>query len=252
MVLQVVASRQVQNESFISLGALRKRLDPETQQLLATQGGFCVSCGGTVRQHGPDYVCVSCGQVWDEAMDFEEGIPFETSSTESGHSESHYSPPSELAFGKAMGSVLDGRAFFRILAKAPSGNKDLPLRACFIRTLSTKIDHPAVTSLLSYGSELCYRFGFKSNSDTNQVFSNQLGRLLRKVAAYYILRNSNEGELRRVANAVFYMQFVQTHPNGAQKVFLDLNLYPELLRYVESLLLFLQCPKKPKKPKAEA
>jgi hypothetical protein len=105
-------------------------------------------------------------------LEFEEGIPFETSSTEAGHSESHYSPSSQLAFGKAMGTVLDGKAFFKILAKAPEGHHDLPLRACFIRILSSKTDHPVISTLLSYGSALCYQYGFKSNIDSDQVFSN--------------------------------------------------------------------------------
>jgi hypothetical protein len=253
LVLQVVAPKPVQSESLVSLGLLRKRLNVEAQRLLVTESGFCLNCGGVVREHQGEVVCESCGQVWDENLEFEEGIPFETSSTEAGHSESHYSPSSQLAFGKAMGGVLDGKTMFRILAKAPSGNTDLPLRACFIKILTSKTDHPVVSTLLSYGSALCYQYGFKSNNDSDQLFSNQLGRLLRKIGSYYVLRNDNQGELRRVCDAIFYIQFAGVHPNEAPRVFTELGLTPELLRYVQNLLSFLQCPKKPKqkKPKGQ-
>lgn len=248
--LQELAVKLVQPEPLLSLSFLRERISAEFQGQFVEDTGTCLDCGsGTVLKDG-ELVCSRCGRVWSEKVDIEdEAIPFESSSTEVGHSESHYNPPSQLAFGKGMGGFIDGRQLFRIVATAPSGNKDLPLRACQVKLLTSKLDHPTVQTILSYGSALCYQFGFKSNKDSDQVFSNQLGRLLRKVAAYYILRNNNEGELRRVVNAVFYMQFVGVHPNEAQRVFDELYLNVDLLRYVQNFLSFLTCPKQPKKRK---
>jgi hypothetical protein len=241
--------KPVRSESFVSLDLLRKRIPPEFQNQFCQDALICLDCGGHLEQKDDELSCVECGRIWSDDVAFEEGIPFDETSTDRGHSESHWSPEVKLSFGKGLGPGVDGRQLFRILGKAPSGNVDLPLRAAQIRCITQRLDHPAVENLLAYGSKLCKDYGLHTYSEENVQFANLLGKQLRKIGGYFVARGESRGELRPIANVVFYMLYVEKTPREAERLFRELALTTEMIRYVQTLLAMLTPPPKAKKPK---
>lgn len=209
-----------------------------------------MSCGAKVTMKEDELICTSCGTVWSNGFQAEmHTIPIEESEVSRGHAEGSYNPTSALAYGHNLGSYIDGRALFRILAKAPEGERDKPLRAQQIKLITWRSDHPTVQNLLTYGSALCAQYVGHTNRESDVVFANELGHQLRRFGAYYLIRGENQGELRRVASAVFYALYVKRSPGEAERVFKELNLTVELLHYVETLSSLLSCPKRKSKQK---
>lgn len=247
--MQELAVKPIKSEPLLSLSFLRGRIPAEFQAEFVQDIGLCLSCGSPITQKDDEVVCSSCGQVWNDSLAFEEGIPFSEDDTNRGHSESHFSPSAQLAFGRALGPGVDGRGLFRILAQG-NGNTDLPLRASQIRCLTQRLDHPTVENLLSYGSKLMADHGLHSNSETNVQFANVLGRQLRKVGGYFVFRNERTGaEAKRVVACLFYLLFIEKYPTSAQQVYGDLNLDEQWIHYAKVLLDVLTAPKQPKKPR---
>lgn len=239
--------KQIQSEPLLSLSFLRNRIPAQFQPQFVEDVRVCLDCGGQVTEQDEELCCSQCGRVWSELTQVDdEHIPIEEGAVGKAHAEANYSPGSELAYGHGLGAGLDGRGLFRILAQGPNGPTDLPLRAMQVRLLTSKLDHPTTQTLLAYGSALCKDHGLHTNEEANVLFANMLGKELRKVAGYYVVRGENGGELRRVASAVFYILYVDGHPNEAQKVFEELGINSDLIHYVQNLLSFLQCPPKPK------
>lgn len=237
-------------EALISLSFLRARIAPDLQEAFVEDTRTCLECGSKVTMKEDELVCTSCGRVWSNGFQAEdEKIPIEESEVSSGHAEGSYNPTSALAYGHNLGSYIDGRAFYRIIAKAPEGERDKPLRAQQIKLITWRSEHPTVQNLLTYGSALCAQYVGHTNKESDVVFANELGHQLRRIGAYYLLRGENQGELRRVASATFYMLYAKRSPGDADRVFKELNLTVELLRYVENLFAFLSCPKRKSRQK---
>lgn len=210
----------------------------------------CLDCGASVVLKDDELCCSQCGRVWSEDITLEEDrIPIEEGNVTAGHAEANYSPGSELAFGHGLGAGLDGKGLFRILAQGKNGPTDLPLRAMQIRLITSKLEHPTTQTMLGYASALCKDYGLHTNEESSVLFANMLGKQVRKIAGYYVVRGENAGELRRVVSALFYIFYVAGHPNEAAKLFEKLNLTEKLLYHVQTLLSVLECPKQPKKPK---
>lgn len=250
--MQELAIKPVQSEPLLSLSFLRSRISPDLQEAFVEDTRTCLDCGGKVTLKDDELACTSCGRVWSELVQVEDDrIPIEEGAVGKAHAEGNYSPGSELAFGHGLGAGLDGRGLFRILAQGPNGNHDLPLRALQVRLLTSKLDHPTTQNLLSYGSALMKEHGMHTNQDSDVLFANALGKQLRKVSGYYVVRGENGGELKRVASAVFYILYVGVHPEKAQDLFQELSLSVELIHYAQMLLAALECPKinKPKRKK---
>jgi len=195
-----------------------------------------------------EYACCGCGAVWSDNVALEDArIPIEEGNITSAHAEGNYSPGSELAFGHGLGAPPDGKGLFRILAQGKNGPTDLPLRAMQIRLITKRYDHPTTETFLSYGSKFMNDYGMHTNDEENVVFANLLGKQLRKIAAFCVVRGERNLDGRRIAAAVFYNLFVQKNPEEAQKLFEEMNLSPELTRYVETMLNVLEAPPRPKR-----
>ena len=247
--MQTLTSKLGQSESLASLGFLRSNMDEESQRIFVLQSGLCLQCGrqGKIREHEEETVCEECGTVWSN-MDAEpeQAIPFSEQSGEA-HSEGNYNPTSELVFGHNLGcGTPSNLKLYRILAKGPSGRTDVGLRACQVRVLTSKVDPPAIETLLAYGSKLCEAYGLHSNEDSAAVFADVLGRQLRKVGAWYVLRGQSERELRKVASAMFYDLYRQRCQGfkEEEKLMVQLKITPEILSFTRSLLAALTFPKK--------
>jgi hypothetical protein len=208
-----------------------------------------LDCGGDVVLKDSEAVCTKCGRVWSSDLQAEEGIPMEEESVGKGHAEANYQPGSRLAYGGGLGAGLDGRGLFRILAQGKNGPTDLPLRAAQIRCITQRLDHPTVENLLAHGSKLMKDFGMHTNSEENVQFANVLGKQLRKIGSYFLIRGESAGGAKRVAGCLFYLLFVEKHPSEAARVYAELNLDAEWISYSRTLLAVLTAPKTAKKPK---
>jgi hypothetical protein len=232
-----------------------ERLSDEIRHQLSLEFGACMNCSKDeevvrLQEREGDVVCPQCGLVYAENMVEDDRIPFSEDNVQSGHSESHYSPGGQLVFGAGNGARPrdDVRVLFSVLARAPAGQKDLPLRVQHIRILISKRDHPVVESLLSFGSGFCKKHGLHSNLDEHTKFADELGRMLRRVGAYIAFRGESWGELERTGAAVFCLLFRRCYPTLYDKLrvdpnFWELGLSEELLGYYDNLIWFLTAPK---------
>ena len=90
-----------------------------------------------------------------------------------------------------------------IISRKNGNNEDLGLRARHLRLLTCKMEHPWMLRMLSLGLKLSQKFGFDKKDERCIRFANALGRSLRRVASLYVVRGEHEGELIRVARAIF-------------------------------------------------
>ena len=101
-------------------------------------------------------------------------LPFDTT----------YALTSNMSFGKSLGGTLPRQQLFRVLAKAPAGTLDLPIRSTQIQVISSAVDPPLVKKMLEYGSRVLKDLGLDRDTDECHLFADQYGRLLRKLAAF--------------------------------------------------------------------
>jgi len=116
-------------------------------------------------------VCTACGYV--EGRVESQDLPWDTT----------YAFTSNIAFGKSLGGTAP-RRLFKVLAKAPNGAEDLPLRARQIQIVASAVDPPKVRNLLDYGSKLLREIGMDEDTEFNHLFADHYGRLLRKIGAF--------------------------------------------------------------------
>lgn len=265
MVLEIV-HKQIQSEPLFSLSFLRSRIPESLQNQFCQDTRLCLSCGGKIVEQDEETVCSSCGQVWDDGIELEtHQIPFVESDVASGHAESSYSPVNSLSFGKLLGSApLKGAALYRVLGKSRNGKVDIGLRAMQCQIVINKVDHPIITLLLGYASEILKRHGFgDDNTEQNLLWSNTLGNRVRRVGAYLTLRNERAiGEPKRVVGALFVDLFSTVFPEryaelkqkivqdeSAARLYWEIGCTDEEVQYYTRLLWMLTPPAKPKKLK---
>lgn len=257
--------RQVQTEALISLSFLRQRIPEGLQNQFCQDTRLCLSCGGKIVEQDEETVCSACGTVWDEGLQVEtHQIPFLESAVDSGHAESHWNPVNSLAFGNNLGSApLRAGALYRVLGQSRNGKVDVGLRARQCQIVTNKIDHPQIISLLAYASDLLKKHGLTDNSEQNLLYSNVLGSRLRRVGAYFAIRNEKQvGEPKRIVGALFIDIFRQVFPEryrqlkeetardeGAARLYWEIGCTDEEVSYYTQLLWMLTPPLKPKKSK---
>jgi len=123
-------------------------------------------------------VCTACGYV--EGRVESRGLPWDTT----------YAFTSNIAFGKSLGGTAP-RRLFKVIAKAPNGTEDLPLRARQIQIVASAVDPPKVRNLLDYGSKLLREIGMDEDTEFNHLFADHYGRLLRKIGAFLQVSGMN-------------------------------------------------------------
>jgi len=194
-------------------------------------------------------ICKTCAGEWDGNTTEEDRIPLPQS--EQGQQEgfeSHWQPGNELAFNRGMGvnQWISGKAFCRIISrKDPKFNEDLGIRARQLKILTSVNEHPKIQRLLALGSELCKNFNMDTNKNEHIIFSNMLGRELRKIGAYLIVKGDRpDVNLPPTAKAVFVILLRKYFPEKFQDAVKRLKIDADDVGYVYSLLEGLQLPKK--------
>jgi len=174
----------------------------------------CSNCGGmkfTNDRENGEVVCMKCGLVQNGGKlkfveTYKQGV--------------QCSPTSNLSHGHSLGDTLTKEGAYRVLAKmAPITNKDLDeetnealkgylqknvgLRARFIRIFNSSAEPNCVKKALSLGFELCSQFGI--TGDDAYKFRDEYGKMLRKVAAIAMVmkRPFETFEARKLSIAAF-------------------------------------------------
>lgn len=172
---------------------------------IETHGGFdallvesnicplCVSKGAISRlsEVRGERVCKKCGFVSGD-LKLKSTVPF---------SETR-SPGNFLAWDKNLGNTLGREGLFCVLART-TGTEDLPLRARHITTITQKFVHPKIATMLRLGRQLAHEWGFENHNEPKSVmFSNILGRVIRRVGSYLVV-NGLQFNLKHIVNACF-------------------------------------------------
>jgi len=168
--------------SLTSVYKYERRLDEKLVQKLGhiSRDRLSLVCPNCLKAHvytdpeNGECVCTSCGLVIDREDDMVRTLPFDTT----------YSLTSNLAFGKSLGGTLPRQQLFKVLAKAPAGTLDLPIRSTQIQVISSAVDPPIVKSILEYGSKMLKNLDLDRDTDECHLFADQFGRLLRKLAGF--------------------------------------------------------------------
>jgi hypothetical protein len=152
-------------------------------------------------------VCRNCGLVVERAPTFSVNLPFDTT----------YALTSNIAFGKSLGNTIRPKELYKVIAKGPSGRKDLPIRATQIQVITSAVDPPKVRSILSYGSKLLRDLGLDRDTDFNHVFADRYGRLLR-LSASIIEVSKLKLQPYLMARAILYQMLQKTDEKKAREL----------------------------------
>ena len=217
-------------------------IPPDELELFLIDHNICPECGTSryVEERDSELVCTNCGLVLREIFSPEQKVPIKETR----------SPTCSLAFDKSLGSHLPKKYLNKILAQAPAGEQDLPIRAIHIRTLN-HVEFPQLRKALEYGSKLTREFvGNPSDhndpSDPVTVFAESLGRNIRHVVTESMQRSRGSVMIKRLVNAIFlYTYRKHFGMNGLFKVYDNLGLDREVWDYVNYLME--EMPKLPTK-----
>jgi hypothetical protein len=182
-----------------------------------TENFLCPECFSDLQERDEELVCTTCGFVVN-SLNPEASIPFDEPKT----------PVNALAFGHGEGGTLGMRGTFCVLARA-NGVVDLPIRARHISIITLKVDNPKIMSMLRHGRVLAHEWGFDEHGKLKSIiFSNSMGRLIRKVGAYIVLSEWHI-PLKQVVNACFALCLKRllgekTFQEAVQKLKVDQNM----------------------------
>jgi hypothetical protein len=152
-------------------------------------------------------VCKRCGLVVGEYLEeqLSDELPFDTT----------YALTNHLAFGKSLGGTLPRNKLYEVLAKAPEGIKDLPIRSAQIQVLSSAVEPPVVRRMLNYGSQMLKQLYLDRNEAECHKLSDQYGRCIRAVAAFLQV-SKMKAQPHLVARAALYHVLIQLYPEKAE------------------------------------
>lgn len=219
----------------VNLGLIRKIVSEED---FVERLGRCPECFGVLkpvaREEGV-VACSGCGREFNDGGEADGEIPISEEFSADGHSENHWNPEASLAFGYDLGtnSRINVKAMCRIIAanrvkpsKCPSCGVELPselgLRAHQMHSLTNKVEHPSIRSMLGYASQLCNDYGLHSRGRSCLVFAENLGRWVRAVGATAVLRGDRSESKRDLVKACFSFLVGQYYPAMSGRVEKDL------------------------------
>ena len=180
-------------------------------------------------------VCRRCGLVVGEYLEqLSDDLPFDTT----------YALTNHLAFGKSLGGTLPSKRLYEVLAKAPEGMKDLPVRSTQIRVMSSALEPPVVKAMLSYGSKMLKGLGLDRDEEMCHVLSDEYGRCVRTVAAFLQI-SKIKVQPHLVARAALYHILIQLYPEKAEDARWAFPFQERHLELVENLALLLKKTSKP-------
>lgn len=177
--------------------------------------GICPDCVEPFTREGLELVCLKCGLV-GERVDYSSVIPF-------GSFQSM--PLNALEYGKGLGGTLQEKGVWCVLAHGPNGIKDLPIRARQTIILTTKFDHPRISSLLHAAQNRLRQLGLGQDVKSLKVinFRNYLGQMIRGVGSFLVVQNWRASN-RKIADACIVLSVGKLF--GEQK-------YQEVMRKLE-------------------
>jgi ribosomal protein S27E len=149
--------------------------------------------------------CRSCGYVVESVPQFSDDLPFDTT----------YALTNHLAFGKSLGGTLPLDQLYKVLAQAPEGITDLPIRSAQIQVLSSAVEPPVVRRMLDYGSRMLKQLGLDRDTDECHILSDQYGRCIRTAAAFLQV-SKMKAQPHLVARAALYHILIQLYPEKAE------------------------------------
>ncbi|MEM3628930.1 MAG: TFIIB-type zinc ribbon-containing protein [Candidatus Bathyarchaeia archaeon] len=184
-------------------------------------------------------VCGNCGYVFNEPVDFDESLPYDTT----------YALTSDLAYDKSLGGTLNGKALMRVIAQSPAsgelakeGNLHLGLRARMIKVIT---DSTVAEALLKKAFELSKTY----NINSDKLFNNFLGKKVNE--AFYLCRMLNRST-RGLVPTCFLLSLRLTGKNGVADEFeakeRDKINYPLMSLMIEMDKFIAKMEKFPPKP----
>jgi hypothetical protein len=152
-------------------------------------------------------VCRRCGLVVGEYLEeqLSDDLPFDTT----------YALTNHLAFGKSLGGTLPRNKLYEVLAKAPEGIKDLPIRSAQIQVMSNALEPPVVKRMLNYGSQMLKQLYLDRDEAECHELSDEYGKLVRAVAAFLQI-SKLKVQSHLVARAALYHLLIQLYPERAE------------------------------------
>ncbi|MEM3361434.1 MAG: hypothetical protein QXV85_09565 [Candidatus Bathyarchaeia archaeon] len=203
----------------------------------------CPECLEAKVYHDPEKserVCGNCGYVFDEPMEFDESLPYDTT----------YALTSDLAYDKSLGGTLNGKALMRVIAQSPAsgelakqGNLHLGLRARMIKVIT---DSAVAEALLKKAFELSKTY----NLNSDKLFNDFLGRKVHE--AFYLCRMLNRST-RGLVPTCFLLSLRLFGKNGIGDEFeakeRDKINYPLMSLMVEMGMFIANLEKFPPEPR---
>ena len=170
----------------------------------------CFSKSVVLDRETGEYVCTNCGYVIEEyGSRMSKAIPFGTE-----EEPNTFALTSHIAYGKSLGFTMPKSHLFRVVAEnikkrmnrsGNVGGDKIPIPIRQIQTITETVDPPIVKSILNYGSRLLKEFGFDGDTDSNHVFADRYGRLLRKIGAYIMVSKANLQPYQAARAALFFL-----------------------------------------------
>jgi len=194
-----------------------------------THPNRCPECGGNLERRDGEVVCLRCGLVVDEELEAVHSLPFDQT----------WQPSNNLYLGRGLGqpTLTNKYRLYSVLAKAPAGKQDLPIRARHITTLMQYREHPAVTSALKTAYNLATKYGFKEDDDAHVMWLDGLGKLTRQVASFLAISGGDTHSAPHYARAVFVYYVAKTiSEEKAGQIKKALRVTNQTLNFVSDLL----------------
>ena len=174
-------------------------------------------------------VCRSCGYVVESVPQLSEDLPFDTT----------YALTNHLAFGKSLGGTLPPDQLYKVIAQAPEGIKDLPIRSAQIQVLSSAVEPPVVRRMLDYGSKMLKQLNLDRDEAECHELSDQYGRCIRAVAAFLQV-SKLKVQSHLVARAALYHLLIQLYPEKAETARWMFPFPERCLTLVEQLAVLMR------------
>jgi hypothetical protein len=233
----------MQTPKLVSSDFLKEHL---SREVLIEIGNLCPDCLEPL-VNVPDgaHICKKCGAEFWNGGQIEERISFSEVGEEGSEGrtfEGHHQPVNQLTFGKNLGCAewIPTRAYTRILAcKDPKRNFDIGLRSKQMRILNMQNEHPWIVRMLSVGSQLCKDFQLNNGTELSISFANLLGRELRRLGSWLIIRKDRDLNFTTYTKLVFVVLLKKYQPAKFQDTVRKLKIDGDQLWYVEKVLAAL-------------
>jgi len=229
-------------EKAVSITLLKKHIPEE----LLVDSGLCPSCFAELKETVDGAkVCPHCAFEFWNGGQIEERISFSEVGEEGSEGrtfEGHHQPVNQLAFGKNLGCAewIPVRAYTRILScKDPKRNFDIGLRSKQMRILNMQNEHPWIVRMLSVGSQLCKDFQLNDGTELSITFANLLGKELRRLGSWLIIRKDRDLNFTTYTKLVFVVLLKKYQPAKFQDAVRKLKIDGDQLWYVEKVLAAL-------------